>query len=245
MPTRRERDISASFHDRRIPSGAIPVSPVRGAAPATDLPSRRATLTAAVDAHMSATWGGGTDAVAPPLPEEEGVPPPPQPVEAEDRLKPSGALGGDARTGNVVNGVTLKWTEALDARMPSLKWRLFVFRDKGEVEAPLHIHAQRSYLFGRDRRVADIPTDHPSCSSQHAVITHRYVPLPQEPGDMAPPTRVVKPYIMDLGSTNGTFLNDERLEDARYVELRAGDVLRFGTSTREYVLMHEEMVSKR
>jgi hypothetical protein len=33
------------------------------------------------------------------------------------------------------------------------------------------LHRRQSmYLFGRERRVADIPTDHPSCSKQHAVI---------------------------------------------------------------------------
>ena len=29
------------------------------------------------------------------------------------------------------------------------------------------------FLFGRDRHIADIPTDHPSCSGQHAVIQVR------------------------------------------------------------------------
>lgn len=54
---------------------------------------------------------------------------------------------------------------------------------------------------------------------------------------MAAPTSAVKPYIMDLESTNGTFLNGERIAAAKYIELRALDVLRFGTSSREYVLM--------
>lgn len=39
---------------------------------------------------------------------------------------------------------------------------------------PLYIHRQTCYLFGRERRVADVPTDHPSCSKQHAVIQYRY-----------------------------------------------------------------------
>lgn len=34
----------------------------------------------------------------------------------------------------------------------------------------LHIHRQSAYLFGRDKTVADIAVDHPSCSKQHAVI---------------------------------------------------------------------------
>ena len=28
------------------------------------------------------------------------------------------------------------------------------------------------------------------------------------------------PYLIDLESTNGTFLNDERIESSRYIELR-------------------------
>jgi pSer/pThr/pTyr-binding forkhead associated (FHA) protein len=34
----------------------------------------------------------------------------------------------------------------------------------------LHIHRQSAYLIGRDRAIADISIDHPSCSKQHAVI---------------------------------------------------------------------------
>jgi hypothetical protein len=40
-------------------------------------------------------------------------------------------------------------------------------------ETPLPIHRQSCYLFGRERRVADVPTDHPSCSKQQAVIQFR------------------------------------------------------------------------
>ena len=29
----------------------------------------------------------------------------------------------------------------------------------------------------------------------------------------------VRPYLMDLGSTNGTFLNEERIEAQRFYEL--------------------------
>jgi len=42
-------------------------------------------------------------------------------------------------------------------------------------------------------------------------------------------------------STNGTFLNSRRIDSARYVELKPGDVLRFGLSSRDFVLLHDEM----
>lgn len=51
--------------------------------------------------------------------------------------------------------------------------------------------------------------------------------------------RRVKPYIIDLGSGNGTFLNNQRIEAQRYYELKEKDVLKFGFSSREYVLLHE------
>ena len=51
------------------------------------------------------------------------------------------------------------------------------------------------------------------------------------------PTR--RPYIIDLQSANGTLLNNERIEAQRYIELREGDCLKFGESTREYILLVE------
>ncbi|KAL3082446.1 hypothetical protein niasHT_038512 [Heterodera trifolii] len=51
--------------------------------------------------------------------------------------------------------------------------------------------------------------------------------------------QATRPYINDLGSGNGTFLNGDRIEAQRYYELREKDVLRFGFSSREYVLLHE------
>ena len=89
---------------------------------------------------------------------------------------------------------------------------------------------------GRDRRVADIPVDHPSCSKQHAALQYRAVKYERDDGSTA---RQVKPYIIDLGSANGTFLNNQRIEAQRYIELKEKDVLKFGFSSREYVVLNE------
>ena len=43
---------------------------------------------------------------------------------------------------------------------------------------------------------------------------------------------VNKPYVIDLESANGTFLNKLKLEERRFVEMREGDLLMLGGSTR-------------
>lgn len=49
----------------------------------------------------------------------------------------------------------------------------------------------------------------------------------------------VRPYIIDLESANGTFINNKKIEPRKYVELLEKDVIKFGFSSREYVLLHE------
>ena len=122
----------------------------------------------------------------------------------------------------------------------------------------LHIHRQSSYLIGRERSVADIPAEHPSLSKQHAVIQYRQILVPDPLGladtkatkyvlFVHPPvfssnlTHLDRPYIIDLDSANGTFVNNERIPPSRYYELKLGDAIKFGYSTREYVFMAEEM----
>ena len=145
----------------------------------------------------------------------------------------SGKLAEDA---NKVNGVVLKFSEPADAAKPSKHWRLYVFKGKETLE-PYHVHRQSAYLLGRERRVADIPLDHPSCSSQHAVLQFRLTPKREADGRE---TRLVRPYVMDLGSTNGVYVNDARVDTQRYVELLEKDVLRFGYSSREYVILNAD-----
>lgn len=95
----------------------------------------------------------------------------------------------------------------------------------------LQINRQSAYLCGRNTDIADIPLLHPSCSSQHAVLQFRALP------DRGSGRLHTRPYLMDLESANGTLLNGVPIEAARYYQLKEGDVLRFGASTREYVLL--------
>lgn len=49
----------------------------------------------------------------------------------------------------------------------------------------------------------------------------------------------MRPYLIDLNSANGTYINNKRIEASKYVELLERDVIKFGYSSREYVLLHE------
>jgi smad nuclear-interacting protein 1 len=144
----------------------------------------------------------------------------------------SGALSKDVQSGNMY-----KFKEPPEARAPNTQWRFYVFkRGQKDVIETLHISKQSAYLMGRNADIADIPMHHPSLSSQHAVLQFRALPNAQ--GRL-----LCQPYILDLESTNGTFLNGIKIDAARYYQLKKGDVLTFGASTREYVLLTENTTS--
>ena len=157
--------------------------------------------------------------------------------EAVDKKRPdfglSGALAADNSGGggsNMYKGVLLKFQEPPEARTPNTLWRFYVFKGEEQIDT-LHVSKQSAYLWGRNEEIADIPLQHPSCSSQHAVLQYRAMPN-KETGKLS-----CQPYLMDLESTNGSFINGVRIDSARYYQLKKGDVLKFGASTREYVLL--------
>ncbi|KAK9839755.1 hypothetical protein WJX84_006879 [Apatococcus fuscideae] len=187
----------------------------------------------------------------PPPAAEMAAPPPPPPPAAG----PGGAPGLGAPQGggpnyelsgmlaaetNKVAGVEIKYNEPPEARKPSLHWRLYCFKGDQALGDPLPLHRQSCYFFGKERRVVDVPTDHPSCSRQHAVLQYRLVESEGLDGMMR---QEVKPYLLDLGSTNGTYINHERIEAERYHELREQDLLKFGNSSRDYVLLHADSLA--
>ncbi|KAF8635950.1 hypothetical protein AX15_000116 [Amanita polypyramis BW_CC] len=159
---------------------------------------------------------------------------------AKPNFAPSGLLAAETNTVRATSGekTVLKYNEPPEARRPTVGWRLYVFKGNEQLDL-LHIHKQSAYLIGRDRLVADIAIDHPSCSKQHAVIQYRFVHEKNELGDIK---GVIKPYIIDLESTNATYVNDVTIPASRFYELKSGDVIKFGTSGREYVLLHDEVV---
>lgn len=154
-----------------------------------------------------------------------------------DKDKPDFELSGKlTEDTNTYKGVVITYNQPPEARKPKKRWRLYPF--KGDEALPvLHIHRSSAYLIGRERRVADIPVDHPSCSKQHAVLQYRLVEFDRPDGSVG---RRVCPYVIDLNSANGTYVNNQRIDPQRYVQLMEKDVVKFGFSSREYVLLHEK-----
>ena len=155
-------------------------------------------------------------------------------VRASRNFIPSGKLKED--TALKYKGRVLMFDEPQDAAVPVFKkdgrWRIYVFKGKERIGEPLILQNGSCFLLGRDREIVDIPLDHPTCSSQHAVLQYRQV-------CDADGQQCIKLYIMDLGSTNGTFLNGDKLKPRVYVELLEKDIVKFALSTREYIFVKE------
>ncbi len=118
-------------------------------------------------------------------------------VNKKPNFKPSGLLAAETNTVKAADGTStvLKYNEPPEARKPVEGWRLYVFKDSEQVgesvvfplnklfcaekisQDLLHIQRQSAYLVGRDKLVADIALDHPSCSKQHAALQCMYVLL--------------------------------------------------------------------
>ena len=131
------------------------------------------------------------------------------------------------------NGVELKYFESKDSCKPMRKWRLYEFKDNKETNI-YHLHRLTHFIIGRDIRVCDIIGKHPSISLQHCVIQYRKIKRTNEYNERK---YYIIPYIMDLKSRHGTFLNGKRIESQRFYELLPKDILKFGLSTRIYVFL--------
>ncbi|OJJ60887.1 hypothetical protein ASPSYDRAFT_56348 [Aspergillus sydowii CBS 593.65] len=210
-PSRRHRSYSRSRSPDRRSGTPSSRAPARSKAP---LPSQQ-------DAYKNEASG-------------EGDAPPPE--KEKPNFGNTGRLAAESNTVNV-NGdaVVLKYHEPAEARKPPAKesWRLYVFKGKDLLEM-VELNERSCWLIGRERLVVDFPLDHPSCSKQHAAIQFRYVEKRNEFGDRI---GKVKPYAIDLESANGSKVNGDAIPGGRYIELRDKDMLQFGNSSREYVLM--------
>ncbi|KFD60987.1 hypothetical protein M514_08032 [Trichuris suis] len=84
-------------------------------------------------------------------------------------------------------------------------------------------------IFGRANN-ADVQLEHPTISRHHAACQYRALGEPYDIGW----------YIFDIGSTHGTFVNKEKIPPYMYVRLKVGYVIRFGGSSRLYIMQGPE-----
>lgn len=89
----------------------------------------------------------------------------------------------------------------------------------------------RSYFVVGRLPVCDVSLEHPSISRYHAVIQYR--------GQAGKDGCVGEErgfYLHDLGSTHGSVVNKCKVPAKTYIRIRVGHVLKFGGSTRLFVL---------
>ncbi|XP_041420147.1 kanadaptin isoform X2 [Xenopus laevis] len=87
-------------------------------------------------------------------------------------------------------------------------------------------------LFGR-LPSCHVSLEHPSVSRYHAVLQYRHI-------QGSDPDEELGFYVYDLGSTHGTFLNKQRIQAKTYCRVKVGHVLKFGGSTRLFILQGPE-----
>ncbi|XP_026461548.1 nuclear inhibitor of protein phosphatase 1 [Ctenocephalides felis] len=86
----------------------------------------------------------------------------------------------------------------------------------------LMLDQKKCYLFGRNSQLNDFCIDHASCSRVHAAFVYH--------------KHLNRPFLVDLGSTHGTFIGSMRLEAHKPTQLPIDSTFHFGASTRYYVL---------
>ena len=97
----------------------------------------------------------------------------------------------------------------------------------GAVAERVELTTKSYYVFGR-LPSCDHSMDHPSLSRYHAIIQH-CAKTNSEGHDLGW-------YLYDLDSTHGTWINKNKVTPRVYHRLRVGYVVKFGGSTRLYIL---------
>ncbi|XP_044231944.1 kanadaptin [Thunnus albacares] len=124
----------------------------------------------------------------------------------------------------------LPYTEpSWGGKAPDDSYSLEILKN-GAIVDTVHLTHTSYFVVGR-LPVCDVSLEHPSISRYHAVIQYR-----GQPGEGQSAGEERGFYIQDLGSTHGTVVNKNRIPPKTYIRLRVGHVLKFGGSTRLFIL---------
>lgn len=90
---------------------------------------------------------------------------------------------------------------------------------------------QQGYFVVGRLPLCDVSLEHPSISRYHAVLQYR-----GESGEAGEIGEETGFYVYDLSSTHGTFVNKNKIPPKTYIRLKVGHVVKFGGSTRLFIL---------
>ena len=96
----------------------------------------------------------------------------------------------------------------------------------GCIISSIDLTAKPYHVFGR-LSDCDVVLEHPSASRHHAVLQYKAKETETSGKGL---------YVYDFGSTHGTFVNKTAIEPKRYYRVRAGYVIKFGGSSRLYIV---------
>ncbi|KAM9842069.1 kanadaptin [Aulostomus maculatus] len=124
----------------------------------------------------------------------------------------------------------LPYTEpSWGGKPPETTYALEILKN-GTIVDKLPLTHSSYFVVGR-LPVCDVSLEHPSISRYHAVIQYR-----EQPGELESVGEDRGFYVQDLGSTHGTVVNKNKIPPKTYIRLRVGHVLKFGGSTRLFIL---------
>ena len=148
-------------------------------------------------------------------------------------FEPSGILQKDLEMeyNKIMNNkILVNYNPPSDSIIPTDIWFFFKFTgDKKEPEETYKLINKEFFLIGKDPRICDIRIKQQNISRQHAVIQFRKIKKDYNWD--------ILPYLIDLNSTNGTYLNGDKIDNKKYYELRDKDELNFGDKKIDFVLM--------
>ena len=150
-------------------------------------------------------------------------------------FEPSGILLKDLEMDynkSINSKIIINYNPPNDSIIPDKNeiWFLFKFsEDKKEDEETYKLIDKEYFLIGKDPRICDIRIKQKNISRQHAVIQFRKIRKEKD--------WQILPYLIDLNSTNGTYLNGDKIDNKKYYELREKDQLNFGDKNIDFLLM--------
>jgi len=125
----------------------------------------------------------------------------------------------------LVRHKNLQYNIPQSSSVPPIEYALEVLRN-GSIIDNIALSFRPYTVFGRSPD-CDIVLEHQTISRYHAIIQYK---SEFEHGQSA------GLYLYDCGSTHGTFINKKRIEPKVYVRIKIGYIIKFGQSTRLYIV---------